>query len=225
MRAILFDLDGTLVDSVDQHAQAWAASFSAFGHQVSYRRIRAQIGKGSDTLLPTFLSKHECRVIGPEIDEVRGKIFRHRFLGHVRPFPAVERLVRRLREKGFKIALASSADRRDVDHYLRLLGIARLVDAATSADDVQRSKPHADIFAAARRRLRLPLAARCVVVGDSPFDAIAARRAHMRAIGFLSGGFGASKLKRAGCEEIYRDPLDLLRRLDGSRVLRDLELG
>jgi len=220
-RAVLFDLDGTLIDSVDAHAEAWREAFAAFGHHIAHHRIRSQIGKGGDHLMPVFLSSKECRAHGKEIEAYRLATFRAKFLPKIRAFPQVGALFRRLRADGWNVALASSSNAEDLSTFVRQLKVERLIDVTTSADDAARSKPEPDIFLAARRRLRRIPAERCIVVGDSPYDHRAAQKAGMPSVGLLSGGFPRRRLHDAGAMEIYRDPADLLRNYRRSIFARE----
>jgi HAD superfamily hydrolase (TIGR01509 family) len=212
IRAVILDVDGTLIDSVDQHARAWQEAFAAFGHIVPFRAIRSQIGKGGDQLMPTFLSPRAVKQSGKEIAAYRTAVYRIRFLPKTKPFGGVRALCLRLKRTGWKVAIGSSADRKDLLAVLRVLRIERLVDVITSADDARRSKPHPDIFLTVRRKLPGLNPESCIVVGDSPYDAMAAKRAGIRSVGFLCGGSPRAKLTRAGAEKIYLNPSDLLRR-------------
>ena len=206
---VIFDIDGTLVDSVDLHAQAWQEAFRHFGHAIPFNRIREQIGKGGDPLLPVFLPAEELGGLGADIERFRSRIYKERYLPRVRAFPGVRALFRRIAAAGAEIALASSAKGEELAIYKRLAGIDDLLDAETSSDEVERSKPHPDIFAAALRRLALP-AEGVIAVGDTQYDAQAAAKAGMRTIGLLCGGFPQAVLEQAGCIAVYRDPADLL---------------
>ena len=148
IKAAIFDLDGTLVDSNELHVQAWQETFRHFGKEIPIERLREQIGKGGDQYLPVFLTEAEMREIGKQVEEFRGKIFKKKYLPRVRPFPRVRELFERVRGDGKKIALASSGKADEVDHYQKLLGIEGLVDGRTTADDVAHSKPKADVFIA-----------------------------------------------------------------------------
>jgi beta-phosphoglucomutase-like phosphatase (HAD superfamily) len=119
-----------------------------------------------------------------------------------------------------KVALASSAPEDELEHYKKLTGITELIDAATSADDAEESKPEPDIFAAAMKRLKGVQAENCVVVGDTPYDVIAARKIGIRTIGVLSGGFPENWLRDEGAAEIYKDPADLLENYERSLIGR-----
>src|SRR6187431_2654952 len=153
IRAVIFDLDGTLVDSNEFHVLAWQETFRHFGKEIPIERLREQIGKGGDQYLPEFLTKLEMREFGEQADEYRGQIFKKKYLPQLRPFPRVRELFERVREEGKKIALASSGKEEEVEHYQKLLGIADLVDSRTTADQVTHSKPKADVFIAALRTI------------------------------------------------------------------------
>jgi HAD superfamily hydrolase (TIGR01509 family) len=210
MKAAIFDIDGTLVDSVDLHAKAWQKAFAHFGHDISFDRIRSQIGKGGDQLMPVFLSKEELKSEQKDLEKYRGDLFRKDYLPHVKGFPKVRALFQRLLADGWKIALASSAKGKDLEKYKKIADIGDLLDAETSSDDAEKSKPHPDIFQAAMDRLGKISPKDCIVVGDSPYDAEAAIKAGIRSVGFLCGGFPDSDLRQAGYEALYQSPADLL---------------
>lgn len=215
-KAVIFDVDGTLIDSVDLHAQAWQDAFREFGHDIDFQAIRGQIGKGGDQLLPVFLDEREREAQGKKLEARRGEILKQRYLGKIVAFPQVRALFERLGAAGIQVALASSAKQAELATYKRIAQIDDLVDAETSSDDAERSKPYPDIFQAAMSRLDGIAARDIVVVGDTPYDAEAAAKAGLRSIGVLCGGFSEADLRRAGCIAIYRDPADLLDRLDAS---------
>ncbi len=205
--AALFDLDGTLVDSNDFHIHAWHRAFAEAGFQIPVGTIRGQIGKGADNLVPTLLPD----LAGDRIEalaEAEGAIFQ-RSLDQVRPFPHARDLLARVHEAGSKVVLASSASGEQLDHYIALLGARDLIDDATSKDDVERSKPDPDIFAAALRQAGVaPEAA--IAIGDTRWDVLAAARCGIRTIGVLSGGIAESELRAAGAVAIYADAAALL---------------
>ena len=215
-KAVIFDVDGTLVDSVDLHAQAWVDAFQDFGHQVGFAEVRRQIGKGGDQLLPVFLSQDEIERTGEELEQHRGRVLKARYLPQITPFPDVRALFQRLLADGMRIALASSAKQEELETYKRVARIGGLLHAETSSDDAEKSKPHPDIFQAAMKRLDGIAAADIIVVGDTPYDAEAAAKAGLRTIGLLCGGWTAEELKQAGCIAVYQDPADLLRNYDAS---------
>jgi HAD superfamily hydrolase (TIGR01549 family) len=219
--ALLFDVDGTLVDSVDLHARAWQEAFAHFGKRVAFEAVRSQIGKGGDQLMKEFLTPDEQERRGEEIERYRADLYKREYFGKVRGFPRVRELFQELLRRKLRIALASSAKGDELAKYKKIAGIEDLIGTETSADDAERSKPHPDIFEAALERLA-PGAnkQRVYVIGDSTWDAIAAGRLGVRAIGVLCGGFPEADLRKAGCMAIYRDPADLLARLEESPIVR-----
>lgn len=215
MQAVIFDIDGTLIDSVDAHARAWQEALADFGYTARFADVRAQIGKGGDQLMPVFVPPGDLERIGTSLEQHRGRLFKERYLPTLRPFPQVRALVERIQASGRRVALASSAKADEVQEYERIAGIDDLIQHETSSDDAARSKPHPDIFQAALARLALA-PAEAVVVGDTPYDAEAAGKAGVPAVGVLCGGFPEAALRRAGCLAIYRDPADLLGRFERS---------
>ena len=216
MKAVVFDVDGTLVDSVDQHARAWQDALGDYGIQCSFEEARAQVGKGADQILPVFMPEHRVRSQGEEIVAHRLEIFRTKYLPELKPFPCVRELFERIHAAGMRIALASSAKAEELEGYVRLIHVEGLVDIQISSNDAKRSKPFPDIFLAALERLYGVAASDAVAIGDTPYDAQAAREAGMNVIGVLCGGFAEKDLRASGCTAIYRDPEDLLRRFDDS---------
>ncbi len=208
--AFIFDIDGTLIDSNDFHAQAWQKAFAEKGFEIAFEKIRPQIGKGADTLLPVFLTKAEIEKDGDEIAERRGEIFKDKYLNRVKPFAKVRELFQKIKADGMKIALASSSNEDEVEAYKKIANIEDLVEKATSADDAEQSKPEPDIFHAALKLLGNPSPETVLVVGDTPYDAEAAGKANLKTIGVLCGGFAKADLEKAGCIAIYDDPADLL---------------
>lgn len=221
IKAVIFDIDGTLVDSVDLHAGAWQEAFKHFGREIAFAKVRQQIGKGGDQLMPVFFSKEELDRFGEEMEEYRGEIFKRDYLSRVRAFPQVRELFERVRDDGKRIALASSAKQEELSYYKKLARIEDLVEEETSADDAEKSKPHPDIFEAALAQLGDIAASEAIVVGDTPYDAEAAGKIKLQTIGVLCGGFPEEQLRAAGCIRIYRDPSDLLARYDESPVKRN----
>ena len=215
-KAVIFDVDGTLIDSVPQHAKAWQDAFRDFGHDIPFEDIRRQIGKGSDHLLPVFLSADELEEKGEALEKHRSQILKERYLPTIEGLAQVRALVEHLLADGRQVALASSAKGDELQTYKEIADIKDLIDIETSSDDAEESKPNPDIFEAALKRLGGVAAEDAVVVGDTPYDAEAASRAGMRTIGLLSGGWSAEELRQAGCIATYSDPADLLAQYDGS---------
>lgn len=213
---VLFDIDGTLVDSVDLHAEAWRVIFQRYGKIVSFEEVRSQIGKGADQLLPVFWSEDELERFGKEMKDERSDLFMREYMPRVKPFPKVRELFERVRADGKTIALASSAQDEELERLTEIADIEGLVDAETSSDDAEKSKPHPDIFAAALERIGKPDPRTAISVGDTPYDAEAAGKIALKTIGVLCGGWSDEKLRQAGCIAIYRDPADLLENYEQS---------
>ncbi len=210
IRAAIFDLDGTLVDSNELHVLAWQETFRHFGKEIPIEQLREQIGKGGDQYLPVFLDERERREFGKQADEYRGEIFKKKYLSQVRPFPRVRELFERLRGDGEKIALASSGKEDEVRHYEKLLNIEGLVDSMTTSDQVAHSKPKADVFIASLRTLGSMPPDEAIAIGDTPYDVMAAKKIELPVIGLLCGGFSEEVLRDEGAVAIFRDPADLL---------------
>jgi HAD superfamily hydrolase (TIGR01509 family) len=220
LKAVIFDIDGTLIDSVDLHAESWREALRHFGHDFPFDRVRSLIGKGGDLIMADLLPEEEVRRRGEEIERYRLDLFKREYLPRVKPFPSVRELFRRIEADGLRIALASSAKKEELKRYKEIAGIADLLEAETSSDDAEKSKPHPDIFEAALGRLEGVAAAEAIAVGDTPYDAQAAGKAGLRTIGLLCGGWPERDLREAGCIAIYRDPADLLRQYDRSPLAR-----
>ncbi len=214
--AVIFDVDGTLVDSVTQHAQAWQDAFKVFGHEFRLEDIRGQIGKGGDQLLPVFLDEPTCAAQGEAINGRRAEILKQRYLAGIKGFPQVRALVQRLQAEGWQVALASSAKGEELQTYKTLADIADLIGTETSSDDAEHSKPEPDIFQAALGKLQDCDPKQAIVIGDTPYDAEAAAKAGVRTIGVMCGGWSEAELRAAGCIAVYRDPADLLAQYDAS---------
>jgi HAD superfamily hydrolase (TIGR01509 family) len=215
-KAVLFDVDGTLVDSNDLHAAAWVEAFRHYGFEIPFETVRGQIGKGGDNLVPSLIPPEQLDGKQEEMEDYRSDLYQHSYLPRAVPFPGVRALFERLTEDGVKIVLASSAKAKEVDYNLGILGAAHLVHATTSADDVENSKPDPDIFQSALKKVAPLTAHDVVVVGDTPWDVKAACKAGMKTIAVRSGGFRDEELLEAGAAELYDGPEDLLRNYERS---------
>jgi HAD superfamily hydrolase (TIGR01549 family) len=220
IEAVIFDIDGTIVDSVDLHAKAWQRSFTKFGKNILLEAIRSQIGKGADQLLPVYFSNQELEQFGEAMDIYRGELFKKEYLPKVKGFPKVRELFQRIKRDKKQIALASSAKKDELKRYKEIAQIDDLIESETSSDNVERSKPCPDIFEAALKQLGNVTPDRVIVVGDTPYDAAAAAEANLKSIGLLCGGWTQHQLRRAGCIAIYRDPADLLARYEESPLVQ-----
>src|ERR1700760_3292046 len=214
IKAAIFDIDGTLIDSVEGHAQAWAAAFSEYGFNVELAAVRRQIGKGPDQLLPTLLKPDQVERAGEAIDGRQGELFKTRHLSGVTAFPGVRDLFERLRDDGVKRVLGSSGKPADVEQAEAIADITGLVDAVATSEDVDRSKPSPDIVEAALKFIAPAAAAQCVFIGDTPWDAEAAGRAGVIALGLSNPVFTDDELVAAGCQRVFKSIPDLPRHYD-----------
>src|ERR687888_344066 len=202
IQAVIFDIDGTIVDSVDLHAKSWQVTFEKFGKKIPLEAIRRQIGKGADQLLPVFFSQPELDAFGKELDKYRGELFKREYLPRVKAFPRVRELFQRVKQDNKGIALASSAKKEELETYKRIARIDDLVESETSSGDADKSKPYPDIFQTALEELPGVACDKVIVIGDTPYDAEAAAEAKLGAIGLLCGGWSEEELRQAGCKAI-----------------------
>ena len=223
LKAVIFDIDGTLVDSIDIHAMAWQQALHKFGYDVDYQRVRSQIGKGGDKLIPEFVPRDELAAVQKKLSDFRGDLFKHKYLSHIRPLSCVPELMQKLQEEDLRIALASSAKHNELRAYVKLLGIQKFVEEKTSKDDAEESKPAPDIFHAALAKLEDISPAEALVIGDTPYDAIAARHAGMRCMGVLTGGWKKEELIDAGCVSVYRSVAEIFAMFDESPLAQPRE--
>ncbi len=212
--AFLFDLDGTLVDSVYQHVLAWREALEAGGIHLAVWRIHRQIGMSGGLFVNALLRETGHSVSTEEAERLQrlhGEAFQ-RYASQVRPLPGAEDLLSYLTKASVPWAIATSGRLESASLSLRLLGIDKDVPIITR-DVVRHAKPDPDLFLAAADKLGVAISD-SVVVGDSIWDLLAARRARALSVGLLSGGYGREELERAGAYRVYNDPADLLRHLD-----------
>ena len=214
MPALVFDLDGTLVDSVYQHVLAWHEALHATGMELSVWRIHRRIGMSGGLFARALLRETGQEVDGElrvRLQDLHVEAYR-RQVDQVRPLPGARALLKRLSELDCPWAIATSGRMESAGPTLALLDVPGRVPIVTR-DQVAHAKPNPDLFLEAARRLNVD-ATDAIVVGDSVWDLLAARRARMLGIGLLSGGYGTDELERAGAFRVYEDPADLLRHLD-----------
>lgn len=212
--ALLFDLDGTLVDSVYQHVLAWREALEIAGIQLSVWRIHRRIGM-SGGLLVNALLRETGRDISPtdadQLQQLHASSYA-KLAGQVRPLPGARELMQHLADAGIPHAIATSGRIASAGPALESLGVGPDVPVITR-DQVRHAKPDPDLFIAAAERLGVSIH-HSIVVGDSVWDLLAARRARALGVGLLSGGYGEEELERAGAYRVYQDPQDLLAHLD-----------
>lgn len=211
--SVLLDIDGTLVDSNDAHAQAWIKALAEAGVAIEFMTVRRLIGKGGDKLLPEVSGIDAESEQGKAISKRRGEIFQKDYLPGLKPFPRAKGLLARMKQAGLQLAVASSAKKGELKGLLKVCGADEFIEASTSSDDAENSKPDPDIVHAALGRLGQP-PGKVVLLGDTPYDLEASRRAGIRMIAVRCGGWDDADLK--GAVQIYDDPADLLARFDDS---------
>ena len=219
--AFVFDLDGTLVDSVYEHVLAWREALERSGVELSVWRIHRRIGMSGGLLVDALL-RETGRDVTPQQAEQMKRYHTEayaRLSGSVRPLPGARELLRHLSELGVPWAIGTSGWMESARPMLELLDVPANVPIVTR-DQVAHAKPDPDLFIAAVERLGVPVTD-AVVVGDSVWDLLAARRARALAVGLLSGGYGQDELERAGAYRVYQDPADLLDHLHEVGVRRD----
>jgi HAD superfamily hydrolase (TIGR01509 family) len=207
--AVLLDVDGTLVDSNDAHAHAWVAAFAKHDWDVGFEQARRLIGMGGDRLIEILTGLAPGSRASERLSKDRSEIFRTAWLPKVKPFVGTRELVLRLRSEGYPYAIASAAKAEELAPLLEIAEISDLCDVRTTSSDVERSKPDPEIIDAALARLSAERS-RTVMLGDAPYDVIAARGAWIEIIGMTCGGWSAEAL--AGAVDVYRGPADLLAR-------------
>jgi HAD superfamily hydrolase (TIGR01509 family) len=212
--AFLFDLDGTLVDSVYQHVLAWREALESLGIELAVWRIHRRIGMSGGLLVNALL-----RETGRQVSNEQAELLQRshaeafaRLAGQVRPLPGARDLLAMLTKERVPWAIATSGKSEFTKKSLQSLGVGSEVPIITR-DQVERAKPDPDLFLAAAERLNVDIR-QSVVVGDSVWDLLAAQRARTLGIGLLSGGYGQDELERAGAYRVYQDPYDLLQHVD-----------
>lgn len=220
LHAVLFDVDGTLVDSNPAHAAAWHKALVEYGHDVPKEAIRDWIGKGGDRLLPELTGVAEASREGRAISALRKQIFKERYLPQLRAFPGARELVARLRDLGLLIGVATSAARSEVDELLDIADVLDLVHHKTSGDDADSSKPAPDIVEATLDALGIE-PHRALLVGDTPYDVEAGMRAGVPVVAVLTGRWHPRDLR--GAMMIYRDLEDILDHFDASPFVPRVE--
>lgn len=211
-RGVIFDIDGTLVDSNDAHAQAWLDALKEFGFSdIPFERVRRMIGMGGDKILPDLVGLSEDDERGKKLLDRRKQIFLRHYLPGLRAFPDSRNLVERIKQDGMLAVVASSANSKELTPLLRAAGVEDLMDETTSSSDAEDSKPDPDIVQAAVAKTHLP-AEQLIMLGDTPYDIEAAKGAGVPIVAVRCGGWSDRDLD--GALAVYDDPADILRNYD-----------
>jgi len=214
-KAVLLDIDGTLVDTNFLHVDAWLRACADLGHPVDAWRVHRAIGMDSSKLLATLLDDDEER-LGDAVKE-RHAIHYAADQERMRRFAGAQELLRELADRGLQVVLATSAPQEEFDMIIAALDPGDSVAQVTTAEDVEEAKPAPDVIQVALRKAGVT-ADEAIMVGDAAWDAESSAAAGVRCIGVLSGGYGAAELRDAGAIAVYDDVAELLRRLDDSPI-------
>jgi HAD superfamily hydrolase (TIGR01509 family) len=219
LKAVLCDIDGTLVDSNTLHAEAWMRAFARFGYNFSLDDLLHQIGKGGDQLIPHYIPSEQLPQLKEPIEKFRKELFHAEYFDRVRPFSGARALLEKMRAAGLRVAVASSASRDDLGKLKEIAQIEDLVEEETTKDDAEKSKPHPDIFQATLDRLKVQ-PAEAMALGDTPWDIEAAKRAGVSTVAVTSGGWPKEQLSSAGAIAVYKDVAELADRFEQSEFSR-----
>jgi HAD superfamily hydrolase (TIGR01549 family) len=208
--AAILDIDGTLVDTNYHHAIAWYRAFRAHGLVLPIWRIHRHIGMGGDQLVPALAGQRFAAADGDKVREAEAGLYRE-LIDEVEPMDGARELIAGIRQLKGLVVLASSAKEEEVEHYLDLLDARQIVDAWTTSADVEATKPEPDLVLAALRKVE---AEDGVMVGDTPWDVAAARRAGLETLAVLTGGFSAAELRESGAADVFESVRELCERID-----------
>lgn len=221
IRATLLDVDGTLVQSNVAHARAWSDAFAAHGFRIRAQSVLPLIGMGGEKIFATLTPGLDPeRGLGHAIAQQRSHIFLDCYAGDLEPTPGARELLEALHERGDTLIIASSAQEDELQTLLRAARVDDLIELAATSDDAQRSKPAPDIIRAAIAKARVDPTL-CTMLGDTPYDILAAHRAGVPVVALTCGGWPREELSDA--EEIYADPADVLDHLHGSALTQRVE--
>ena len=215
LKAVLCDIDGTLLDSNALHAECWQRSFEQFGFPADFTDVVKQIGKGGEYMLPHFIPEDKLPGVEKEIKAFRKRLFHREYIDRIVPFCDARRLLERMRQEGLRIAVATSSEKEDLEVFKTVLKIHDLIEEDVTATDAEKAKPEPDIFLAALGVLEIQ-PGEALALGDTPWDVIAAAKAGVKTVAVQSGGWKREELEEAGAVAVYVDVADLLRNFERS---------
>jgi phosphoglycolate phosphatase-like HAD superfamily hydrolase len=218
LRTTIFDVEGTLVDCVPQTLESWRETLAHFGLSFSTEQLQKFSGMDGGAMLDVLLRGKRQLKSKKEILREQGERYRSKFLSTVKPFPGIPDLFKAVKESGCRIGLATTCQPDELRHYRSIMNVGELIDAVACGEDAKRGKPEPDLHLVALRRLDAS-AREALAIGDTPYDAIAARNAQIAAIvGTLTGVFSASELRAAGCAVVLNQPADLTARITAAAL-------
>lgn len=213
LRGVLFDIDGTLVDSNEAHARSWVDTLHEAGYEVPFEVLWPMIGMGGDKVLPAAAGIEIDSELGKALSKRRWEIFQRDYLPNLRPTRGARDLVQRMKDDGLELIVASSANGEELGALMEAANVHDLFEKTTSSSDAEESKPDPDIVQAAVKKSGMK-PEELIMLGDTPYDVQAAIGAHVNLVGLLCGGWTAIEL--SGATAIYSDPSDVLRWYEAS---------
>ena len=215
LKAVLLDIDGTLLDSNSFHAESWVRTLQHFGYDATFEAVVKQIGMGGEYLLPNFVPADKLRTQEKEMNAFRKSLFHREYIDRIVPFLDARTLLERMRKRQLRIAIATSSEKNDLETFKTLLKVHDLIEEDATADDAEKPKPEPDIFVAALSRLGVE-PSEALALGDTPWDVEAAAKAGVSTVAVQSGGWKEDQLREAGAIAIYVDVADIVRNFEQS---------
>jgi phosphoglycolate phosphatase-like HAD superfamily hydrolase len=213
-KVVIFDVEGTLVDSVLPTLRCWTETLGRFGFTFNTADLHPFSGMSAAEMLEQIIPQGELRALRARILVDQGRCYREQFIDTVQPIPGTHELITEIKRLGIRVAAVSSCQRDELVHYCKLMKGERLFDALACGTDASRQKPRLDLIDLALKRLRIRDRTKAIMIGDTPFDALAARRAGVVPLGVLTGYFSAPELLNAGCSAVFSKAPELLAILD-----------
>jgi phosphoglycolate phosphatase-like HAD superfamily hydrolase len=205
---IIFEVEGTLIDCVPHVLESWQRTLESADHNLPLATLQRYSGMDGSEMLDILLPGAREQV-KEHLLKTQGETYRRDYLGRGRAFEGVHGLFQALRETGYGLGIATTCNQDELSAYDRKMQVLRLTDAVACGDDAQHGKPHPDLYRIALQKLRVRVPSSAMAVGDTPYDAIAAKTLGMRAVGLLTGGFSRDDLISASCEDVLVHPRDL----------------
>ena len=219
LKAVLLDMDGTLLDSNSFHAEAWVRTLQHFGYNATFEAVVKQIGKGGEFLLPNFVPADKLLSQEKEINVFRKSLFHREYIDRIVPFADARRLLELMHKRQLRIAVATSGEKDDLETFKTILKIHDLVEEDATSEDAEKPKPEPDIFQAALKLLGVE-PSEALALGDTPWDVEAAGKAGVRTVAVESGGWQREQLRDAGAIAVYADVADIVRNFQQSPFAR-----
>ena len=222
-KVVIFDIEGTLVDAVLPNLRCWAETLERFGFTFNTAELHRFSGMDGAEMLEQIIPQRELRDLRARILAAHGHCYREQFIDTVQPIPGTHELIVEIKRLGIRVAAVSSCQRDELMHYCKRMRTDGLFDALACGTDVSKQRAHADLIDLALKRLRIRDRTKAIMIGDTPFDAIAARRGGVTPLGVLTGYFSASELLSAGCSAVFRKAHGLLEILNPPRAVARAE--